>query len=327
MEDPQTVSTPWPSFAEARDGPVLEAAHVLYRWRDVEALARHGGRWTPLEREVRTRLAAWRAAERSGGLPSADAVREAAADFRRERRLLAAEDMERWLHQRRLRIADWLDWVRRQLVADAPDGAANEPVDVDAALWVDGVCTGRLRAFSDELAGRAAVYARTASTSGASRIGPPTPEALDEAYERFRAEMLTADRVADTIREHRLDWMWVDAAVITLPTFDAAQEAAALLEDGVDVEEIGALANAPTAAVSARLANVSGELRLPLTAASPGATVGPVERPDGWTVARLRDRRPASPDDPDDLATARAALERRLVSLEVDRHIRWHDRV
>lgn len=330
MRDDAAIVSLWPSFAVARDAVVLEVGGLAYRWRDVEALARHRGRWAPFQRRVLCNLAAADAAQRTGSVVSEAEVSARAASFRRAHGLFAAEDAERWLAARRLAVGDWLDWIRHELLAERADhhALADDQQGLDAALWVHGVCGGWLRRFSDDLAGHAAVLHRVAERHGGSvPTEPPGPGELTDTYRRFLERGLTDDRVARVLADHHLDWTWVEAVALDLPTEGAAREAAALLREGEHPEAVARLAAVEVATVAERVTDLPEALRPHLTSAPPRSVVGPVRIGDGWTVLHVRRRRGPSRGAPADVRLARRELERRLVGREIDRSVRWRDRV
>src|SRR5579862_2722897 len=94
------------------DEEVFSVDGEPFSWCDVLAAA-----------ELRGAAAEWIEATRQGlagvaaSEPSAEDVREAAARFRYERRLLSADELESWLGRWRLSIADWTAHLRRSLRA------------------------------------------------------------------------------------------------------------------------------------------------------------------------------------------------------------------
>lgn len=304
-----------------RDRVVLTVGPVDYHWRDVEALGRHTGRWEKFAHQVREGLEAAAAA----GTPP-DGLEEAADRFRRQRGLLAAEDMEAWLRQRRLTVADWRGWLLRDVLRGGPRRPVGDQ-EVEAHLWVDGVCSGALRDLAGDLAARAAVHAAAVEQGLVPRpAGTPGPEDLDAGYKQVLAGEQTPQRLADVIRDRRLDWTWVAAARLTLPDRDVAREAAACLRDGMSPDEVARLAATSPSVLTGRLGHLIAPLSAALIGATAGTVVGPV-RGNGWEVLRVDERNPPAVGEPDVEELARRVLERRCVEREVDRRVRWRDRV
>src|SRR5262249_61911528 len=119
-------------------------------WADVVALARADGSWEELEASTRRGLAALRDAAATDRRPSQDEVTEAARRFRYAHDLLAGEELNAWLEQRQVTLAEWRAYVERDIVrgrtsTEEPvvEGEVGEAVWAEA-VWAEAVCSGFL---------------------------------------------------------------------------------------------------------------------------------------------------------------------------------------
>ncbi len=143
---------------------VFAVGNRTYCWEDVVLAAKLRGEWDAFERRLRQGLACVKRAEELGEGPSEEELEAAAGDFRYERDLVAAEEMEAWLERRGLSVEEWMGYVlrerlRRDLSADLEEIEEGFPVDGDelaAALAAEGFCSGDFRGFAIRLAARAA---------------------------------------------------------------------------------------------------------------------------------------------------------------------------
>src|SRR5207248_1733163 len=168
----------------------------VYGWDDVVALAKRRGDWDELAAQVRAGLAALAELEARGEPLADEEIDESARQFRYERNLLAADELDAWLDRHRLTAADWRDSVARALARDRSPGAdASLPEDeVAAAVWAEGVCSGRLEQLAAELARLAAVSP-----------GAP-PGELDAAFEQFCADAVDEATEARELEANGLEW-------------------------------------------------------------------------------------------------------------------------
>ncbi len=134
----------------------------MYRWEDVVERARTTGEWDEIADGARAGLAA--IAEL--GAPPPEELDAAAREYRYERGLLAADDLDAWLERRGLTVADWHAYLQRALARAAFTGAlAQQPVP-DDLTWAEGICSGRL----EQLAQGAG--AARSGRDGSRRVSP-----------------------------------------------------------------------------------------------------------------------------------------------------------
>lgn len=159
---------------------IFSVGEAAYVWEDLILAAHLWGRWAALEEEVRDGLACLHRLEdiEDEALPE-DEVISAAAEFRYERDLVAAEDTEAWLEKRGLAAGDWMDYIQRSVLrrkwAEDLEAIRQEyPVDqdeVDEIILSEAICGGHAAAWASQLAARAAVYAGTAEESAGAGDG------------------------------------------------------------------------------------------------------------------------------------------------------------
>ena len=119
------------------DRPVFTVRGAAYTWQDVAGYARLRGDWEAIEREAAAGAAAL-AVE-----PAREAVAEAAQAWRRERRLLAADDLGTWLERRGLNAESWLACMRRTVAHSLSQFEPRVAVD-EQDTWAEAMCSGRL---------------------------------------------------------------------------------------------------------------------------------------------------------------------------------------
>ena len=165
---------------------LFSVGDTSYIWEDMVLAAYLWGDWVALRRRAGAGLACLRRLDDLGaedGLDE-DEVEAAAAEFRYERDLIAAEDMEAWLDERGLTADGWLEYIRRSLLveqwaADLEEIQQEYPVgddEVDEVIVCEAICGGHAAALASRLAARAAVYARTVDEAPDRRDGVPADE-------------------------------------------------------------------------------------------------------------------------------------------------------
>ena len=160
---------------------------TVYVWEDLVLAAHLWGRWAALEGEVRDGLACLHRLEdiedEDEAVPE-DEVISAAAEFRYQRDLVAAEDTEAWLEKRGLAAEDWMDYIqrsvlRRKWAGDLEAIRQEYPVEsdeVEEVILCEAICGGQATAWSSQMAARAAVYARIVEENAGAGDGIPEDE-------------------------------------------------------------------------------------------------------------------------------------------------------
>ena len=215
-------------------------------WADVVLAELHRGAWAELEQRTRAGLAARRAAVASGRELSAAETTAAARAFRFERGLLAGEQLDEWLEGWGIGLAEWREYLRRDLLRGRSTGAGEVGDDeVSAAIGVEAICSGVLEAAAGRLAAQAALAPPGAGPAGARRPrgrGRGRGAARDPAgavrgasragraasRPRRRSPARSSsvdDAVADELARHRQEWLRLELGVLALDDVDAAREA------------------------------------------------------------------------------------------------------
>lgn len=309
------------------------------------------GAWG-LERE---RLASGLAAVGAGGDAPASQLKAAEESFRRQRGLLAAEDLTAWLTARELSVADLRAHLRLGLAGPHGDRSATT-VPVPAlreaarrAVLLDGLATEAARrlmlgAAALDVGGSevpVATSEQAAALAAQARADPALPleqDGTDSQLEQLAARVvrlrsalagavhqLPEGEVEEVLQENWAQWTRLRYSELTLPTERAAREALlCVTEDHLDLEEVAHLAGAPLRRVDCRAAEVGPPLGTELLSTAPGGAIGPLQGHNGWSVAVLHERTATSLEDPVarqqavDI-TVRRRLERRLAG-----RVRWH---
>lgn len=299
------------------DRLVFTVGSAGFRRRDLVAAAEAWGEWARLVQVVREELAC------DGRPVEAGEVTAAANGFRRARGLLAAEDLEAWLAERDVSVADWLDHVRRSLLRDRGGIPDTLPPASGQGVWVHGICSGVLGELAERLAaGAACAVAQTLP------VDPASPARLDAARERLGAAAASEAALGRELGARRLEWTSVDCRTCLFPDREVAAEAALCIrEDGRAFEDVAGEAGVETRRARLLAGELEPELAAALLAAEPGELVGPVEIPGGSRLALVEAKTPPSSADPALRARAAAIVAARAVARAVDEHVRWHERL
>lgn len=302
-------------------------------WEDVLAFANDRG---DLE-ELAWRVAAgaeMQTAERCS--PSAAERRAAARAFRYARGLLSAEELEDWLARWALSAKDWVDWLDRSLRLDhsgsappaRPPGGGEEPASSLAgldpmSLWVEGVCSGRLEASAEALAGASAAWVE--ATGQPWRVGRPGE--LEAAWQRHLAQAIPEAELEALVGRRATDWLAIDLEWAVFSGPDPANEAVACGRfDGERLADVAmrtgtpyrcAVVLAEDLATPMRSAAISAPIGTPVLTGAPGA---------GDTVLAVRDRTRPSLGNLRVRERAEETARRRASAALIERWVRWDER-
>jgi len=334
--------------------PVFTVAGVEYTWGDVVVDARLRGAWDDVEHDAGRGLAALAQLHARDEELDPDEVDAAAAEFRYERDLLSADELEAWLDRWDLSFVEWGDWVAQSLArvcAAAWEGHfALERIDPDelqTAASIEAVCSGALVRWARHLALRASfATAQRAAAPAVDESDPPpargllalAPDDWSLAVAKvgplaFDVDGLLAQGVgsAEIEREvgiHRTDWVTFDCRVLRLPQAGMAREAIfCLRDDGLSLEAVAGRARTQPETMRTLLEDLSPELQTALLAAMPGDVIGPVAAADGYAVVLLDSKR--APDASDERVAERAgerAMER-AARRELGSQVKWHEQL
>ena len=155
--------------------PVFSLGERTYTWLDVVLAAIVRGDWAALETQVSLGLALVERAGEADELPEEAEIDAAAEEFRYDRDLVTAEEMEGWLGRCGLTLEEWMEYIERLVVrqaeTDPDDDSLLESFDAEAVganVIIEAICSGELYRFAQTLAGRAAIASRAADAEALS---------------------------------------------------------------------------------------------------------------------------------------------------------------
>ncbi len=284
----------------------------VYGWDDVVRLAELRGEWSALAADVARGTAAAAELEARGEPVDDEAIDAAAREFRYERDLLAADELDAWLERHDLTAADWHDYLRRSLArARFPEAAGGDSAS-EAVVWCEGICSGRLERLARELARLAAV-------------SPGSPvEALDATFDDFSAAAVDDSAEAREVETNRLEWLRFAYEALVAEDEGAAHEAVLCVRaDGDSLDAVADRAGLEVERDECWLDELDPALGTRFLAATPGELVGPVAVDGGFVVAHVIAKTSPSLDDEDVRARAREAAVGRAVSRLVADRVVW----
>ncbi len=95
---------------------MFEVEGETYCWEDVILAATRSGQWAALQQGTREALALAARLERDDEPEPEEEIEETASQFRYDRDLLRADDMEEWLAGRGVTVEEWMDMIRREVL-------------------------------------------------------------------------------------------------------------------------------------------------------------------------------------------------------------------
>jgi hypothetical protein len=299
---------------------VLSSCGAVYSWGDVREWMISDGSWAACAR----RAAEGRALALGGlGGPSGDALRQAAQRFRRERKLIAGEDLARWLGRWGLSEEEWVDFIDRTLRREAQPPPSRPDSDVDEqAAWVEALCSGELLAAARRLA-------RALGAWGERGGGTPVPAAdrwtvLREAYGDFVAQLPDREELDRVISANAVPWLQIAFESVSFPSGDAAREAlASVRDDGVTLVSVAQLADADFDDSTERAEDVEPRLRSVVMSSPLDVPVLAGTPDDPGLVVVVRGRRHPTTGDPGDEELAAATVVEQRVQSAMDRWVTW----
>jgi hypothetical protein len=297
----------------AQERPLFAVGADVFRWEDVIAFARVRGDWDALAEEVRGGLAALRALELRGDEPGEEEVEVARRDFRYARGLMAGDELVAWLDRRGLTSSEWNAYLERRIARDrAPSAAAVDQAEIEACLWIDGICSGLLEELAETLARLVA-------------LAPGTPlESLDEMFEDFSRKAASDELIAREISVSQLEWLRFDYESADFEDEDAALEAALCVrDDGDTLATVSARAGVMLERRVEWLEQIEPGLASGFLAARPGQLVGPIAAQNRFRLAVLHEKLPPSPDDESVRSRAATVVAERAVERETSEHVVW----
>jgi hypothetical protein len=295
-------------------GPLFAVGSEVYGWDDVVRLARLRSEWASLACQAWTGMAALAELRARGDEIPDEEVEAAARQFRSDRDLLAADELADWLDRHDVTSEDWHAYLLRALARERlPDLGQNVCDDeVQAGIWAEGICSGRLEQLAHELARLAAVSPGTLL------------EQLDASFDDFCTEALDERAAAREVETNRLEWLRFGYEELVAEDENAALEAALCVRaDGESLAAIAERAGLTLLDHERWLDEIEPELGTRFLAATPGAIIGPVAVDGAFVVARVRSKTAPSLEDADVRARADEAVVARAVGRLVADRVVW----
>jgi hypothetical protein len=338
--------------------PVFRVDDEVFLWEDVLLDAVQRGRWAAIERHTREALACVAHFEASGTEEPESQIEEAAREFRYQRDLITAQEMEQWLAARELSAREWMDHIRRQVLRSHGEARlerllARSPAPSDAdfaeALRVDFICSGSGWELAERLAERAAAAAAVVVDAGGTASTddqtvpvptelPPGMSAdraaelsqrlarIDRAVEQFRLAALTPAAIQKEISSRQMDWIRVHCRAIKFSDEAQAREAALCVrEDGASLDDVGAAAHAAVFESRFYLDELEPELQTVFLAAHPVDLLGPIHSEESFTLYRVLSKELPSDQNSEVVGRAEASILSRVLADEFHRRVRWDD--
>jgi hypothetical protein len=133
----------------AFERPVFAVSGRTFGWGDIVCAATAWGRWAECERAARRGRSALLRAQRTGIALTGGEFEAAEDRFRRERRLLAADELVSWLARRDVEVSEWRDYIRGVVLRRRGDDSTplDDPgsgSDFGAAVWAYAMGSGGL---------------------------------------------------------------------------------------------------------------------------------------------------------------------------------------
>lgn len=306
------------------------------------------GDWARFERRLTEGLCCAARADAEDLPPPDAAIDEAAAAFRYERDLISGSDMSEWLARVGVSTDDWTAYLTRDVLRlmwadeleDLLDRYPPSPRQLEAAAIAEGISSGLFDVFEASFAERAATAfdecpdlfasghaGSLAHAESATRLVRQhahwltmCPEAesvarltwildIDDAYRAASERLVGEEGLQHVIEGHRLDWVVVDMDTITFADEEAAREAILCVkEDGLSMQDVGALSHHPVTRDRRFLEDMPAEHRDHLLSVELGRLIGPLPIDGRFQVAAVLARTTPTLDDEQVGQRARAAL-------------------
>jgi hypothetical protein len=274
---------------------------------------------------------------------------------------VAAEEMRAWLGRWGLGLDDWSAWIGRDLLRArwAAETAAivarytPSADEIAAVAWAEGVCSGALERGARTLAGRVAAWAAMTEAGALEARTLPAVDlasaqaevtqhalgmavsadcgarlahlaAIDQAYEAFRARMVTPAAIEAAIAGHRLEWIGLELELAGFQAEGAAREAACCVrEDGAALADVAREAGARFARQHLTLGEAAPALRAHLLGAEAGDLLGPLAADGGIALVLVRARRLPDSAEPAVRRRAERQVLEDAIRREVDGRVHW----
>ncbi len=339
--------------------PVFEVGAVRYSWEDVALFATLTGQWPSLIREIHEGIACLRRWELAGADEYEEQIEAFASEFRYDRNLIAAEEIEAWLRERHLTTADWMAWVSREVLRRAWAAQLDEIVnsspliggEIATSLPTDLVCSVRGRDWATHLAECVATTASVRETEGwepvsaprtsVDQIAPELPSmdserarvrlaelaSLQDGFARFRAIAAPPAVIQRELDRHRLDWIQIHCQVIKFASEALAREAALCVrEDRLPIERVAADAHARVEEKRFHLGDLDAEIRPWLLAGKPSDLIGPVSFEGHPSLFLMLEKLLPNEDSPELQRQVEQKAIARTIADQTSKRVKWLDR-
>lgn len=314
----------WPRVDDA----AIRVAETLLSYRELLAVGAVLGLLQPVVDHVRRTTVG--GPGRSSGRVDAEDLRMQAAEYRRARHLESGDDFRTWLKSRGLDATAFYDYLARRAMGAATTSSL-PPVGHDSdgtlpVLYAELALGGSWRLFATRAAELltaerllAAPPAPGGSSIDAAELGSliravsavaPSDESwcrqVIARWEGRRTSLLeargtiaTEAKVDERIAERRLEWTALVFDELAFRAREAALEALSLARvDRLPLQEIAERAGVKVRPRAGLREELALEEALALDQADGSEPAGPVDQGGSWSVLFLRQRRPASPEDP-----------------------------
>lgn len=300
--------------------PVLASCGTAFTWEDVVDWMREDGTWAEAARRAAQGLTL---AAAGAGEPTGGQLRDEAHRFRRARRLIAGEDLFRWLAYWAISEEAWVDWMERTLRRLAVGAPAHPTREADARdIWVEAVCSGDLEAA-------ASMFARALGAWAARSNGAPVPQvgrldALQRAADELARAEAPHEEIERTISANAAAWVQVGLEWADFGNRDRACEAiASMRDDGSTLAEIAELARAEINDEMRRAEEFEQRMHAVAVSSPVGTPVLVFTPASPGVVAIVRTRRLPSAVNPDDVALAARSVAEERMQTTLDRWVTW----
>ncbi|MFG2638921.1 hypothetical protein ACGFX8_35245 [Streptomyces sp. NPDC048362] len=293
-----------------------------FTWADVVAAAQFWGEWGEAEAAASMALKTlWRA--RAVGVDLGGAtVDESARQFRYQRQLLSADELQSWLAFRGLDVDSWLNYIRgRALLGERVDGdSVADPDEIPHATWAQLVCSGALERVGQRLATYLAVADALSLPAAQTPLCSSELASLEHAYAKFSGGVDDA-KARRELERRQVEWTRVQVRQLSCKDEHVVREVALCVRtDGRPIDDVAIEAGASIERRRFEIQHVDEPLRSKLLGARVGELLGPLPHGADQVLVEVIDKHPPSFDDPQLARRARAcALERALLSEVAER--------
>jgi hypothetical protein len=311
---------------------VFSIASELFTWADVLRAAETRGSWQEHLVSVSDAVVADTHALSADNVPTADEVDAAATKFRRDRNLIAGDDLLKWLAHWDVSMPDWEESLHRRLSRERFSGELDGlresgpayDAAIAAAMWPDAVCSG----FIEQAGGQLCADAALALGSGCAAGGRARSdfERIQAAADVARSDALRSEVLEREVADHRLEWTAVRGWWLALPDEDMAKEAAMCVRnDGSSLANVARECGEAAEGFSMLLADIDNVLLSHTLAAREGDLIGPLRLGERWVLATIEQKLPPSLNDPLVRQRAQARGIRRAEERAISRYVTWHE--